>query len=126
MERAFDPSDPSFLEDPYPVLSRLRERTPVFYDERRERWFVTRHDDVRACLRDKRLGRNFRHLMSPEEIGVPQLDPRWSAFWATERWSLLWLGPPDHTPIRRPVPAPFTPPSVQAPRGPPPELPGAL
>ena len=82
----FDPSDAEFLEDPYPVLNRLRERTPLFYDAGRERWFVTRHEDVRACLRDKRLGRNFRHVMTPEEIGVPELDPRWPAFWATERW----------------------------------------
>ena len=122
MERAFDPSDPGFLADPYPELTRLREATPVFYDEERERWFVTRHADVRACLRDKRLGRNFRHVMAPEEIGVPELDPRWSAFWATERWSLLWLEPPDHTRIRKLVAAAFTPRSVEALRGPAREL----
>ena len=119
---AFDPSDPGFLEDPYPVLNRLRETAPVFYDESRERWFVTRHEDVRSCLRDKRLGRNFRHVMSAEEIGVPPLDPRWHAFWATERWSLLWLEPPDHTRIRKLVAAAFTPRSVEALREPAREL----
>ena len=118
MERAFDPSDPAFLEDPYPVLNRLRESARVFYDEGRERWFVTRHEDVRACLRDKRLGRNFRHVVTPEEIGVPPLDPRWQAFWQTERWSLLWLEPPDHTRIRKLVAAAFTPRSVEALREP--------
>ena len=106
---SLDPSEPAFLEDPYPTLSRLREAAPVFYDDERERWFVTRHEDVRACLRDKRLGRNFRHVMTPEEIGVPPLDPRWQAFWETERWSLLWLEPPDHTRIRKLVAAAFTP-----------------
>src|SRR5918911_4698254 len=115
---AFDPSDPAFLDDPYPALTRLRERAPVFYDGQRERWFVTRHADVRACLRDKRLGRNFRHVMSHEEIGVPRLDPRWQAFWDTERWSLLWLEPPDHTRIRKLVAAAFTPRSVEALREP--------
>jgi cytochrome P450 len=125
-ELGFDPSDPGFLEDPYPVLSRLRESARVFYDERRERWFVTRHEDVRACLRDKRLGRNFRHVMTPEEIGVPELDPRWSAFWASERWSLLWLEPPDHTRIRKLVAAAFTPRSVEALREPARELAGEL
>src|SRR5437762_7878488 len=115
---AFDPSDPGFLADPYPALNRLRESAPAFYDEQRERWFVTRHEDVRSCLRDKRLGRNFRHVLSPVEIGVPPLDPRWQAFWATERWSLLWLEPPDHTRIRRLVAAAFTPRSVEALREP--------
>src|SRR5438067_12296296 len=121
-ELAFDPSEPAFLEDPYPELNRLREATRVFYDESRERWFVTRHEDVRSCLRDKRLGRNFRHVMTPEEIGVPPLDPRWEAFWDVERWSLLWLEPPDHTRIRKLVAAAFTPRSVEALREPAHEL----
>jgi cytochrome P450 len=125
-ELAFDPSDPAFLEDPYPVLNRLRESVRVFYDEGLGRWFVTRHEDVRGCLRDKRLGRNFRHVMTAEEIGVPELDPRWSAFWATERWSLLWLEPPDHTRIRKLVAAAFTPRSVEALREPARELAGEL
>jgi cytochrome P450 len=114
----FDPSDPGFLADPYPVLNRLREQAPLFYDAGRERWFVTRHEDVRSCLRDKRLGRNFRHVLDPEEIGVPPLDPRWQSFWDSERWSLLWLEPPDHTRLRKLVAAAFTPRSVEALREP--------
>ena len=122
----FDPAEPEFLENPYPTLSRLRETAPVFYDEARDRWFVTRHEDVRRCLRDKRLGRNFRHVLSAEEIGVPPLDPRWQAFWDVERWSLLWLEPPDHTRIRKLVAAAFTPRSVEALREPAHELAGEL
>jgi cytochrome P450 len=114
----FNPADPGFLADPYPVLNRLRERAPLFYDGGRERWFVTRHEEVRSCLRDKRLGRNFRHVLAPEEIGVPPLDPRWQAFWDSERWSLLWLEPPDHTRLRKLVAAAFTPRSVEALREP--------
>ncbi|MCA1656255.1 MAG: cytochrome P450 [Actinobacteria bacterium] len=110
----FDPSSPAFIADPYPVLGRLREAARVFYDEELERWFVPRHEDVRGCLRDRRLGRNFRHVISPEEIGAPALDPRWQAFWDVERWSLLWLEPPDHTRIRKLVAAAFTPRSVEA------------
>src|SRR5919201_3880783 len=122
----FDPSAPEFLVDPYTVLNRLRESARVFYDGGRERWFVTRHEDVRSCLRDKRLGRNFRHVMSPEEIGVAPLDPRWEAFWQSERWSLLWIEPPDHTRIRKLVAAAFTPRSVEALREPAGELARAL
>src|SRR6266496_5244241 len=113
-----DPSDPGFLADPYPVLNRLRERAPLFYDAGRERWFVTRHEDVRSCLRDRRLGRNFRQVLAPEEIGVPPLDPRWQAFWDSERWSLLWLEPPAHTRMRKLVAAAFTPRAVEALREP--------
>ena len=118
----FDPGSPEFLLDPYPDLNRVRESARVFYDAGRERWFVTRHEDVRSCLRDKRLGRNFRHVLTPEQIGVPPLDPRWQAFWDSERWSLLWLEPPDHTRLRKLVAAAFTPRSVESLRAPAHEL----
>jgi len=118
----FDPTEPGFLADPYPTLSALREETPVLYEETLGRWFVTRHADVRACLRDKRLGRNFRHVGSEEEFGAEPLDPRRQAFWDSERWSLLWLEPPEHTRIRKLVAAAFTPRSVESLRAPAEEL----
>src|SRR5690349_22027506 len=115
----FDPTEPAFLADPYPRLAELREATPLFYDERLERWFVTRHAEVRACLRDRRLGRNFRHVGNDDEFDAAQpLDPRWQPFWNTERWSLLWLEPPEHTRIRKLVAAAFTPRSVESLREP--------
>lgn len=114
----FDPTSPEFLADPYPVLAELRETTPVLRHEELGRWFVTRHADVRACLRDRRLGRNYRHVGSDEEFRSPPLDARWQGFWDVERWSLLWLEPPDHTRIRKLVAAAFTPRSVEAVRAP--------
>jgi cytochrome P450 len=118
----FDPTEAGFLADPYPTLSALREETPVFYEETLGRWFVTRHADVRACLRDKRLGRNFWHVGSEEEFGAEPLDPDRQAFWDSERWSLLWLEPPEHTRIRKLVAAAFTPRSVESLRSPAEEL----
>jgi len=115
---SFDPTDHGFLADPYPTLAALREESPIFYEESLERWFVTRHADVRACLRDRRLGRNFRHVGGDDEFGATPLDPRWQGFWDTERWSLLWLEPPEHTRIRRLVAAAFTPRSVERLRAP--------
>jgi cytochrome P450 len=114
----FDPADRAFLNDPYPALEALRESGAVIFDERLQRWLVTRHADVRACLRDRRLGRNFRHVGSEEEFVATPLDPRWNAFWDVERWSLLWIEPPEHTRIRKLVAAAFTPRSVEALRAP--------
>jgi cytochrome P450 len=73
---------------------------------------------VRACLRDRRLGRNFRHVGTEAEFKADPLDPRWQPFWDVERWSLLWIEPPEHTRIRRLVAAAFTPRSVEAMREP--------
>ena len=114
----FDLADERFIADPYPALNGLREAAPIVHDERLGRWFLTRHADVRACLRDRRLGRNFRHVGSEEEFHADSLDPRWADFWASERWSLLWLEPPEHTRIRKLVAAAFTPRAVESMREP--------
>ena len=117
-ELPFDLTDDRFIADPYPGLSALREAAPLVYDERLGRWFVTRHADVRACLRDKRLGRNFRHVGSDAEFHAEPLNPSWAEFWASERWSLLWLEPPEHTRIRKLVAAAVTPRAVESMRDP--------
>jgi cytochrome P450 len=118
LELDFDPTSAAFLADPYPVLAELREATPVLRHDELDRWFVTRHADVRACLRDRRLGRNYRHVGTDEEFRAEPLDPRFKAFWDVERWSLLWIEPPDHTRIRKLVASAFTPRSVEAMREP--------
>ena len=56
--------------------------------------------------------------MTEAEFNAEPLDPRWQAFWDSERWSLLWLEPPDHTRIRKLVASAFTPRSVEALREP--------
>ncbi len=110
----FDVGDPAFIADPYPALGRLREATPLVHDERRDVWYLTRFDDLQAALRDRRLGRQYRHLYTDEEFGRPGPDSRWGAFHAHEEWSLLALEPPDHTRIRRLVSKVFTPRAVRS------------
>ncbi|MFO1426380.1 MAG: cytochrome P450 [Steroidobacteraceae bacterium] len=50
-----DFNSPAFLEDPWPILSQLREQDPVFWSNTHQAWIVTRHADILACFRDKRL-----------------------------------------------------------------------
>lgn len=108
----FKLSDPAFIADPYPVLSALREATPIFYYEPSDQWMVTRFSDVFEVLRDRRLGRSYTHRYTHAELGKPEPDPRWAKFDEHERWSLLSLEPPDHTRIRRLVAKVFTPRAV--------------
>ena len=108
----FDPSDPAFIADPYPVLGEIREATPIFWNERTEQWTLTRFSDVQETLRDRRLGRAYTHRYTHAEVGRPEPDPRWASFHQHEQWSLLCLEPPDHTRIRRLVSKVFTPKAV--------------
>lgn len=104
-----DVHDPGFIADPYPALSALREEGPILWNEQTNQWMVTRFEDVASSLRDRRLGRDYSHRFTSEEIGRPEPDQRWSNFNDHERWSLLCLEPPDHTRIRRLISKVFTP-----------------
>lgn len=110
----FRPADPAFIADPYPVYAALREMGPVLFYPQRGVHLLTRFADVNAALRDRRLGREFRHRYTAAEFGQPADDDRWPKWRATERWSLLNLEPPDHTRLRRLVSAVFTARSVAA------------
>ncbi len=110
----FRPNDPSFVDDPYPVLAALREAAPVFRNDDTGQWTITRFSDVHETLRDRRLGRSYTHLFGHDEVGRPEPDSRWASFLQHEQWSLLCLEPPDHTRIRRLVSKVFTPRAVAA------------
>jgi len=109
---AFDVDDPQFIADPYPALNRLREVTPVFWNERTSQWTLTRFSDIHETLRDRRLGRSYTHRYTHEQVGRAEPDARWASFHQHEQWSLLCLEPPDHTRIRRLVAKVFTPKAV--------------
>lgn len=112
MAPLLDLDDPGFLQDPYPALAELRERTPIVFNEATGQWLVTRHAEVWSTLRDRRLGRVYDHRYSDEQFGRSAPDPRWADFRAHERWSLLQLEPPDHTRIRSLIARAFTPGSI--------------
>ena len=103
----FEPASPSFIHNPYPVFSALRDLGPVLYYPPRGVHLLTRFEHVHAALRDRRLGRAYQHRFSPAEFGQPEPDNRWPRWAESERFSLLNLEPPDHTRLRRLV-TPFS------------------
>lgn len=46
---------PEWQADPYPFYRRLRERTPLFWDDALRSWVVTRYADIVALSTDPRL-----------------------------------------------------------------------
>lgn len=110
----FDLTDSTLLQDPYPALRGLRDAAPIVWHEPTQQWLLTRHREVHAALRDKRLGRVYNHRFTDADFGRPTPNPRWEGFRAHERWSLLQLEPPDHTRIRSLISRAFTPGSIGA------------
>jgi unspecific monooxygenase len=110
---AFDPWDPGFVADPYPAFAELRGRGRVLYYAPTDQWLVPHHADVAALLRDRRLGRSYRHRFSHEEFGRTPPPPEHEPFHTLNDHGMLDLEPPDHTRIRRLVSKAFTPRTVE-------------
>lgn len=99
---SFDPLLPEFRANPYPFYDMLRSAAPIFFWEPWGLWFLTRHDDCNALLRDNRLGHgNFGE-------GPPQQK----ALWDMQRHWMLVRNPPDHTRLRSLAHKAFTPRTV--------------
>lgn len=112
-ELGYLPADPAFIADPYAVLEQLRNEHPVIYDPATNQWLVSRFADVNALLRDRRLGRSYIHVATPEEFGRWP-SPAWQApFEASQRLQLIDMEPPDHTRLRRMISTAFTPRTVE-------------
>ncbi|MFJ8279861.1 cytochrome P450 [Streptomyces griseoviridis] len=110
---AFDPWDPAFVADPYPAYAELRARGRVEYYESSDQWLVPHHADVSALLRERRLGRSYRHRFTHEEFGRSAPPAEHEPFHVLNDHGMLDLEPPDHTRIRRLVSKAFTPRTVE-------------
>ncbi|GGO61612.1 cytochrome P450 [Nonomuraea cavernae] len=110
----FDPWNPDFVAYPYDVYADLRRAAPVSFFEPTGQWLISRHADVNALLRDRRLGRSYLHVATHEEFGR-QAEPEFQEpFWRVVRAGMLDVEPPVHTRLRRLVSKAFTPRMVES------------
>jgi cytochrome P450 len=110
----FDPRDPAFLADPYPVLHRLREAAPIWRAPF-GRCFLTRYEDAALLLRDRRFGKDYA---DPEAL-MRRFGPTALQEPAVVELShmMLMRDPPDHTRLRSLVTKAFTARRIEALRG---------
>jgi cytochrome P450 len=94
----FDPRDPVFLADPYPVFAELRAAGPVHWHEALGLHVAVSHAACDAVLRDRSLGRLWRDREPAEAF---------AAFNLLHRTSMLENEPPTHTRLRRLVAGAF-------------------
>ncbi len=109
---AFDPWDPRFAAYPYPAYEESRERGRAHYFAPTDQWLIPHHDDVRALLTDRRLGRSYTHRFSHEEFGRPAPPPEYEPFLTLDGNGLLDLEPPAPPRVRRLFSQAFTPRTV--------------
>jgi cytochrome P450 len=113
---AFDPSDPAFRTDPYPVYRALREAGPV-HRGFLGMWTFVRYRECHALLRDPRLGKDFERSSFYDQVlaatgGNP---PPFLGFGIEGGGKpFILTDPPEHTRLRKLVGAGFSPSRVQA------------
>ena len=94
------PTDPAFVQDPYPLYERARRHGPFFHWTDYNLTCTTNAAATNAIFRDRRFGRE-----SPVPLNIQDhLKP----FYAVEAHSMLELEPPRHTRLRSLVLRAFT------------------
>ncbi|RMA42466.1 cytochrome P450 [Rhodophyticola porphyridii] len=94
------PTDPGFVQNPYPFYDRARRAGPLFRWTEYDLICATTHEAVNTLLRDRRFGR--------EPIAPPPVPEHLEPFYAVEAHSMLELEPPRHTRLRSLVLRAFT------------------
>lgn len=96
------PTDPAFVQDPYPFYERARAMGDLVYWQDYAMPCATSHKLVSALLRDKRMGRE------PPPGKGPVITERTRPFYEVEAHSMLAIEPPRHTRLRGLVLRAFT------------------
>ena len=93
----FNPFSPERRRDPYPLYARLRREAPVYFSRPLRIWFLTRHRDVEAVLKDPRFSVNRTAHAPPSMNPLLALSAEFQTF---VNRTLLMVDPPDHTRLR--------------------------
>src|SRR3990170_675092 len=107
----FNPLDPAFRIDPYPVYARLRDEAPV-YPAPFGGWVLSRYADCVAVLKDPHASSDFRNSAAFKPFVAEQgIAPNETVLGGARPF--LFLDPPDHTRLRGLVNKAFTPKVVE-------------
>ncbi|MGD0311712.1 MAG: cytochrome P450 [Acidimicrobiales bacterium] len=112
----FDPFDPLWSADPFPLYADLRERAPIHRNDMGF-WVVARHADCLAVLRDRRASSDSLNVAienMPEGFRTPIAEDDPVAVAMIEMRPFLFRDPPDHTRLRGLVSKAFTPRVVES------------
>ncbi len=96
------PTDPAFVQNPYPFYARARALGPFFHWADYNMICTPSAAATAAIFRDRRFGRE-----APAEFARP-IPPHLAPFYAVEAHSMLELEPPRHTRLRGLVLRAFT------------------
>ncbi len=94
----YDPRRPDVIANPYPVFQELRKQAPMHYSQVLGGWVLTRYDDVKLAISDRRFSADrmrpfFAQLPSEQRTAFGALGD------SISRWA-VFHDPPEHTRLR--------------------------
>jgi cytochrome P450 len=98
---------PAAKANPYPSYALVRSSDHVYnlkMEDGHTSWLITRYEDALAILKDQRFIKDYRRLLTPEQLKQTQAD----GYFALNA-HMLSADPPDHTRLRALVNISFTP-----------------
>jgi cytochrome P450 len=94
----YNPVDPDFVRDPYPVFTRLLEEYPVAFHTGINGWLISPHDLAAEALRDQRLSTNLTDWANAPE---QKPEAEWTLFDRLLAGSLSAVDRAEHLRLRR-------------------------
>ena len=103
-EVVFDPFSEEFFNGPYEIYRRMREESPVYYNEEYDFYALSRHEDVAAAFKDfqtysSAYGLDLATVKSNQPMPVKMI---------------IVMDPPEHRQMRSLVNKVFTPRAIEA------------
>ncbi|MGQ0654145.1 MAG: cytochrome P450 [Betaproteobacteria bacterium] len=95
----FQPADPAWLADPFPLYKRLQDEDPAHWSPLLKAWVLTRYEDVKRVCLDSTMSSD---RLRPFFASVPSGEA--SRMGELIRYLTLWMvfrDPPEHTRLRR-------------------------
>ena len=95
----FQPADPDWLADPFPLYQRLQDEDPAHWSPLLKAWVLTRYEDVKRVCLDSTMSSD---RLRPFFAAVPAGEA--SRMGELIRYLTLWMvfkDPPEHTRLRR-------------------------
>jgi cytochrome P450 len=103
--RGYDPFDYQVHDNPYPFYKWMREHAPLYRNEERDFWALSRHADIKDALRNPRRFSNVNGISLEPELWGPH---------AVKTSLFLAMDPPEHGLHRGLVGSAFTPVRIAA------------
>jgi cytochrome P450 len=99
---SFNPHDPEYSRNPYPIYAKMRKHSPVHWVDPYEAFWVFRHEDVMRVLTDSEVFSELNFAKNNHDVPTKPAPGPFDVL-ANNPQGLFFLDPPRHGEVRKPM-----------------------